>query len=329
MNIYEIAQKAGVSIATVSRVLNNSPKVSEKTRARISEVIARENYLPSAHARGLSGAPGKTIGILTIDIRDQYFASVIHSAEQKLSLHQYNLILCNTGGELNDQRNYISLLMQKKVDAIILVGSVFNYPQLADTLRQVATEIPIIIVNENLSGDNIYSIVCDETTGVSSGITHLYNKGHRYFAYIKVGNSYSAKRKIQGFYNIPKLYPEINIENRVLEVEKGLEPAQNVVSQILDMNPRPTAIICSEDITALGIIQEITAKGFKIPRDFAVIGFNNAIYSKCSTPTLTTIDSQSSSMGLAAARLTLDILNKVKAPVLTTIATELVIRKST
>ncbi len=329
MNIYDLAEKAGVSIATVSRVLNNSPKVSEKTRAKINKLIEEENYLPSAHARGLSGTPAKTVGILTIDIRDQYFASVIHSLEQQLSLEQYNVVLCNTGGELDDQRNYISLLMQKQIDALVLVGSVFNYPKLKETIKQVAAKIPLIIVNENLEGENIYSITCDESAGVSEAVHHLHINGHSNFVYVKIGNSYSANRKLQGFYDSGKVLDGIKTDNRVLEIESGLEEARNIVKSILSMEPRPTAIICGEDLTALGIIQQLHEEGYSIPEDFSVTGFNNSIYSECSTPTLTTIDSQSSAMGLLAARLTLDVLNKRKVPSLNTISAELIIRNST
>ncbi|MBN2617309.1 MAG: LacI family DNA-binding transcriptional regulator [Spirochaetales bacterium] len=329
MNIYDIAKKAGVSIATVSRVINNSPNVSLKTREKISKLIEEENYLPSAHARGLSGTPAKTIGILTIDIRDQYFASVIYSLEQELSLHDYNVILCNTGGESNIQRNYIALLMQKKIDALILVGSVFNNPHLLDSIKQVSQEIPLIIVNENVQGDNIYSIMCDESSGISSAITHLYNNGHRDFVFVKVGDTYSSKRKVQGFYNLKNLLEIENIESRVFNIEQGLNQAREITQTIVDIKPRPTAIICSEDLTALGIIQELNNLGINVPKDISVTGFNNSIYAECSIPTLTTVDSQSNSMGLAAARLALDVLNKVKVPKLSTISTELIIREST
>jgi len=329
LNIYEIAEKAGVSTATVSRVLNDSPKVSAKTREKIHKLMKEENYLPSAYARGLSGTPAKTIGILTIDIRDQYFASVIHSLEQELSLFQYNVILCNTGGELDDQRNYIELLLQKKVEALILVGSVFKNPQLKGVINQVAEQIPLIIVNENVEGNNIYSIICDEGKGIKETVLHLYNSGHREFVYIQPGNTYSARRKVNGFLDAGKTIEGLNQEKNILKIEKDLQSAHKIVKEILSRNPSPTAIICGEDLTALGIMQELIKRGYSIPEDFSVTGFNNSIYSECSTPPLTTIDSQSSAMGLAAARLSLDILAKRKVPALSTINPELILRDST
>jgi DNA-binding LacI/PurR family transcriptional regulator len=329
MNIYEIAEKAGVSTATVSRVLNNSPRVSVKTREKIQKVMNDENYLPSAYARGLSGSPAKTIGILTIDIRDQYFASVIHSLEQELSLHQYNVILCNTGGKLDDQRNYISLLIQKKVDALILVGSVFKNPELKDVIGRVTKKIPLVVVNVKLEGDNIYSIICDEEKGISGAVQHLYGEGHRDFIYVKVGDTYSAGRKMKGFITSESLKPQGNINDLVLTIEPGLEPAHAIVPAILNRHPRPTAIICGEDLTALGIMQELRGRGFSIPGDFSITGFNNSIYSRCSTPLMTTIDSRSSIMGLTAARLTLDVLAKRKVSPQNIVQPEIILRNST
>lgn len=328
MTIYELAEKAGVSTATISRVLNNSPRVSEKTREKIHKLMKEVNYIPSAYARGLSGSPGKTIGIMTIDIRDQYFASVIHSLEQELSLHQYNVILCNTGGELDDQRNYISLLQQKQVDALILVGSVFKNPQLKGVISQVTETVPMIIVNEKVSGPNIFSIICDEGKGIEEAVVRLKDKGRESFAFIKPGQTYSSDRKEKGFLQAMDNL-QLSTKGRVLEIDKGLDSAREAVDFLSNMNPLPDAVICGEDLTALGIIQGLVEKGYDVPAQIAVTGFNNSIYSQCSTPSITTVDSQSDAMGLAAARLTLDILTGRNVPVLSTINTSLIVRNST
>lgn len=291
--------------------------------------MEEENYIPSAFARGLSGSPARTIGIITIDIRDQYFASVIHSLEQELSLHQYNVILCNTGGIVDDQRNYINLLLQKKVEAVILVGSVFKNPQLKGAISLVTGRIPVIIVNERIEGENIYSIICNEAKGIRQTVLRLYKSGHRRFVYVKAGDTYSAGRKLKGFLDACSELGLSGKDSHVLETDTSLESAESTAESIMDLFTHPSAIVCGEDLTALGIIQSLTGKGFSIPGDFAVTGFNNSIYSHCSTPRLTSIDSQSSAMGLAAARLSLDVLEGRQVASLSTIDTELIIREST
>lgn len=329
MNIYELAEKAGVSTATISRVINNSSKVSEKTRKKILALMEEENYIPSAFARGLSGSPARTIGIMTIDIRDQYFASVIHSIEQELSLSKYNVILCNTGGEVEEQRNYINLLLQKKVEALILVGSVFKNPQLKGAISQVTDKIPVIIANEKVEGENIYSLICNDGKGIEEAVLHLHEQGHRQFSYVKVDDTYSANRKQQGFLNAVKKLKLSDEHYQILPVDRGLEKASTVVDKILSMKSPPSAILCGEDLTALGIIQSLQKSGYSVPGDFSVTGFNNSIYSQCSIPQITTLDSQSSAMGLASARLCLDVLAGRKVPALSTIDTELILRGST
>lgn len=322
MNIYEIAQKADVSTATVSRVINNSSKVSEKTRAKITKLMEEENYLPSAFARGLSGTSAKSIGILTIDIRDQYYASVIHSLEQELSLSKYNVILCNTGGESDIQRNYISLLLQKKIDVLILVGSVFKNEKLKEIIDLVSKKIPVIIVNENVDGENIYSLICEESKGMNNLILYLKSLNHKNFVYIKSSNSFSAKRKLSGF--------KLSLHNQpIFEVSKEKGDAKIVVNNILKLKIKPTAIICDEDLTALWIIQELTFRGFNVPKDFSVTGFNNLTYSLCSNPPMTTVDNKSSTMGLTAAKIALNILDLKNVPNVTKLSTELIIRSTT
>ena len=114
MNIYDVAKEAGVSIATISRVLNDPSLVSEKTRKKVEEVLLKHNYTPNAIARGLVVKSMKTIGMLTIDIRDVYYANVAYTMEHELSKNGYNVILCNTGGDVEEKAKYIKILAEKR-----------------------------------------------------------------------------------------------------------------------------------------------------------------------------------------------------------------------
>src|SRR5689334_15616268 len=126
MNIYDIAEKAGVSIATVSRVLNGSSSVSEKTRKKVNEVMQDLGYTPNVFARGLMVNSMRTLGVMTIDVRDLYYANAIHTIELEARQRGYDLILCSTGEDINEKKKYLKLLLQKRVDGIILIGSVFK-----------------------------------------------------------------------------------------------------------------------------------------------------------------------------------------------------------
>ena len=147
MNIYDIAKEAGVSIATVSRVLNGSENVRDLTRQKVEKVLKKYNYVPSAIARGLMTNSMKTIGIVTIDIRNLYYANVAHTIEQALRIIGFNSILCNTGYDIEQKIGYLRMLTEKKVDSVILVGSTFRDPLLDKPVLEISKQIPVIIVN--------------------------------------------------------------------------------------------------------------------------------------------------------------------------------------
>ena len=159
MNIYDVSEHAGVSIATVSRVLNGNPNVSEKTRDKVLKVMDDLGYTPNVFARGLGLNTMQTIGIMCSDSSDPYLAGAIYYLERGLRSHNYDAILCCTGYDLDAKQKYFDLLRSKRVDAIILAGSKFVEMRPKDNayITEAASELPIMLVNGYLEGDNIYS----------------------------------------------------------------------------------------------------------------------------------------------------------------------------
>ena len=147
MNIYDIAAKAGVSIATVSRVLNGSPNVSAKTKEKVLRVIQEEGYTPNVFARGLGLNTMKMIGILCTDVSDIYYAKAVSILENALRQHGYDSLLCSTGNKLSDKKKYVDLLLNKRVDAIILIGSTFKEESDNSHIEKAASKVPTIIIN--------------------------------------------------------------------------------------------------------------------------------------------------------------------------------------
>ena len=157
MNIYDISQKAGVSIATVSRVLNGSEKVSEKTRKKVLAVMEENSYTPNAFARSLGLNSMHTVGILCSDSSDVYQAQAIYYLERELRKNSYASMLCCTGYELLEKQSYLNLLLSRNVDAVLLIGSHFieNSPEENRYILEAASKIPVFILNGELKGDNI------------------------------------------------------------------------------------------------------------------------------------------------------------------------------
>ena len=162
MNIYEIAKRAGVSIATVSRVINNNPNVRDETREKVEKAIEESNYTVNDIARSLAVKTTHTIGVMTSDVRDSYYANAIYTIEQEFRELGYNVILCNTGQELQKKKKYLKVLLEKKVDGIILVGSVFKEQGDNSHIIEASKKVPVVILNSHIEGENIYSIVCDD-----------------------------------------------------------------------------------------------------------------------------------------------------------------------
>ena len=164
MTIYDISEKAGVSIATVSRVLNGSNNVSEKTKKKVLDVINQYEYTPNAFARGLGLNTMKTIGIMCADSSDPYLAKAIYYIEQKLRANGYDSILCCTGYDLDTKASSMNLLITKKVDGIILVGSNFIYEKEDDNkyILGAAGQVPVMLLNAAMDAPNVYSIVSDD-----------------------------------------------------------------------------------------------------------------------------------------------------------------------
>ncbi len=329
MNIYDVAQEAGVSIATVSRVLNDPSRVSEKTRKKVEEVLAKYDYTPNAIARGLVVKSMNTIGVLTIDIRDTYYANVAYTIEHEFSKLGYNVILCNTGGDTEEKIRYMRILAEKKVDGLILVGSVFKDKRIDKAISALSQSMPIIIVNGFAEGVNTYSIICDDSYGVSLCVDYLFKNGHKDMIYLQDADTFSAQSKVQGFKaGMEKNGLQLNA-NSILKVERGLEGGSQAIQSLMNTGTPFTAIIAGEDITAVGAMKKLREYGQKVPEDVSVIGFNNSIIAKCSDPDLTSVDNKMENMGIGAVRILSDVLEGRNVPSKTVITPDLVIRKST
>lgn len=329
MNIYDVAKEAGVSIATVSRVINSPSQVSEKTRKKVDAILLKHNYTPNAMARGLVVKSMKTIGVLTIDIRDAYYANVAYTIEHEFSKCGYTVILCNTGGDAEEKARYIKVLAEKKVDGMILVGSVFSDRKIDKSIENIAQAIPVVAVNGYANAKNTYSIICDDAFGVTCCVEHLYNLGHRKLVYLQDTDTFSAQSKVQGFLNGIKKFGLSPSDCKVINVEKDIDGAIAAVDKLISNGTDFTGLIAGEDITAIGAMNRLVSLGKRIPEDISVIGFNNSSMTRCCTPELTSVDNKMESMGVGAVRILSDVLEGRNVALKTVMTPDLIVRSST
>ena len=198
MNIYDIAREAGVSIATVSRVLNHKDTVRADTRAKVEKVLKRCNYAPSAIAQGMVSKSLHTVAVLTVDIRDSHYARTAYTIEREFGRRGYEVILCNTGGDRAETLRTLQAVAQKQVDGLILVGSIFNTICQGAEMENLLRKMPVVLANGTLALPDAYSVMVDDCRGVEMAVEHLVKTGRRNLYYIKDKATDSAAAKAKG-----------------------------------------------------------------------------------------------------------------------------------
>ena len=324
MNIYQIAKKAGVSIATVSRVINNSASVSEKTKEKVNKVIEEDDYKPNIFARGLTLDSIKIIGVICTDVNDAFIAKALSFLQKELHKRNYDILLFCVGSNQETTLKHVRYLQNKHVDAIFLVGSTFSNSIDKIELEEISKTTPMIIINGSVESDNIYSVYCDDEFGVKEAVKLLNNKGHSRIMFFYDLLTQSTKRKIEGF---KKGFCECGLnftEDLLVCAGDSLNSSFECLGKIIDDKNTPDAIIASSDIIAIGAVKAYQANCI-FPN---VIGFDNTYLCDCCTPTLSSIDPKTEEMCINAIKI-LDSLQEKEVPAKTTMVKPEIIFRET
>ncbi|HBP24946.1 MAG TPA: LacI family transcriptional regulator [Oribacterium sp.] len=313
MNIYDISKVAGVSIASVSRVINGAENVSEKTRRKVLDVIDQYGYTPNAYARGLGRGSMKTIGLMCSDPTDIYLASAINYLETELRSQGYNSILCCTGDRLDNKKASFELLKSRQVDAFILVGSQFVEPKPEDNayILEGAHDHPVMILNGYLPGDNIYCTLCNEKGGMKDALQHLYDTGARQFMYVYSSVSFSGTQKLAG---IRESIRELGLPDEALRTVQGhrrYDEIATLLKEAYDEAPFD-AIIASSDTSGVGAVKFALHAGLRLPEDLQIVSWNNSTLAVASSPELTSVDAMLKELCLKTCENLLSLLNPVE-----------------
>ena len=333
--IYDISEKANVSIATVSRVLNGSEKVKGKTRQKVLDAIQECGYTPNAFARGLGLNSMNTIGLMCADSSDLYLAKAVSYIEQNLRANGYNSILCCTGYEMEPKKAALELLLSKRVDSIVMIGS--SYVEESDKdneyIRQAATQIPIMLLNADFDFPNVYCTLCDDFKSMMTATNFLLNNNLDHILYLYNANTYSSIRKLNGYQTAVLQYGK-EPKPEYQAFYNGSKEDLDAISSFLDTfiqknNLTINAILSSDDVLAQGAYKYLRKKNLKIPEDVAVIGYNNSILAHCNSPELTSVDNKLESLCNQLSKTLIQILLGVEMPQKTILSGELVYREST
>ena len=334
MTIYDISQKAGVSIATVSRVINGSGHVKASTQQKVMDIIRQYDYTPNAFARGMGLNSIRTVGILCADCSDLYLAKAVYLLEQDLQANGYEALLCCTGYNLDARKNYLNLILSKKVDSIILVGSNFIAPTEVENayIAEAAEQVPIMLLNAAYDHPNVYSTLCDDHAAMYEAASAMLDAGIHRILYLYNSNSYSGIRKRQGVEDALKQAGITDLRAYVRFYNGKLNPLHAVtdfIEQIADSGVSFDGIIASEDSLAIGAIKYAGRKGLSIPQDLSVIGCNNSILTDCCTPELTSVDNRLETLSHQLVQTLLHVIDGDEMPKKSIFSGKLVKRSTT
>ena len=319
VNIYDISKQAGVSIATVSRVLNGSPNVKPSTRRKVMEVIDRYGYTPNAFARGLGLDTMNSIGIICADSSDLYLAKAVYYIEGNLRKNGYNCILTCSGYEHGDKESALALMINQRVDAVILAGS--NYIE-TDTdrnlyIRNAAAQIPVFLLNADMDCPNVFCTMCDDFKATQEAAAALIDSGVTDILYLYNSHSYSGLRKLEGYQSACHMR-NIAVSGELMQFYEGSREDIDGVCRFLcglhEQGLSFHAVLASEDMLAAGAVKYAKLQGIDIPGDLAVIGYNNSLLTPCSDPEISSIDNHLETLCAQLVRTCISVLNGEDMP---------------
>jgi len=306
MNIRHIAKKAGVSVATVSRVLNHPENVAPATKEKIESIIAETEYIPNWFARGLNFNKTATIGLVIPHILNSEHMEIIKGAEDVAHQKDYTSLLCNVENDVAKERKYIDNLIKRRVDGILLISSLLSEKDVKAIIDQ---GIPVVHVGEVLWDKSVPVVSIDSKEAAYNATRHLLESGADKIG-ILFGSTPAVEngRKIKGY---EKALKEDKIpvrEDYKIQVEDTIEGGYLGAKKFMDLKDPPKAIFATSDLLAFGVMDAMKDSKVKIPDQVALVGFGNIRMSNLVEPKLTTIEKPLHKMGVVGARLLFDLI---------------------
>lgn len=308
MNIKQIAKKAGVSVATVSRVLNHPESVAPATKEWVLQVMEESEYTPNWFARGLNFNRTNTIAIIIPNILNPGYMEIAKGVEDVAHQKDYTTLFCNAENDVAKERNYVDSLVKRKIDGIVFVSSLLENNNLDDLIKQ---GIPIVLIGENKADMKKVPIVrIDCEAAAQKAVKHLLDVGYKEIAVIYGSTPEKENlRKIDGY---RRALDEAGISERkeyLQEAVNTIEGGYIAAKRLIELSRPPRAIFTTSDILAFGAIDAMKDNGLRVPEDIAFVGFDNIRMSNLIEPKLTTVEKPLHKMGVVGARLLFDIID--------------------
>ncbi|MFC0309392.1 substrate-binding domain-containing protein [Gallibacterium trehalosifermentans] len=307
VTIRDVAKLAGVSVATVSRVLNNHESISEKAKNKVLQAVTELNYQPNANAQALASQSIDTIGVVVTDVTDAFFAILVKSVDQVAEKYQKNILIGIGYHNAEKERKAIDNLLRKRCTCLVVHAKALSDDELANYLKTVKG---MVVINRIIPGFENRCVGLDNTKGTEIATETLIKYGHKNIGYIGSNHPiHDETARLQGYLNMLQKY---NLPIRKLAITKGspnFEGGEEAMINLLSYSSDLTAVVAYNDSMASGAMSVLSENGIIVPKDFSVIGFDDMPIANHLIPKLTTIRYPIDLMANYAAELALSLAN--------------------
>ncbi|WP_434740617.1 LacI family DNA-binding transcriptional regulator [Micromonospora sp. SH-82] len=306
-SIKEVARHAGVSLGTVSNVLNRPNTVAPATRQRVLDAIAELGYVRNDSARQLRAGRSRTVAIVVLDVSNPFFTDVVRGAEQAVEEAGMMLVVCNSGEDGARERRHLELLEEQRVRGVLITPVAHGLQP--DLERLHRRGIPVVLVDRGSGQASRCSVAVDDVLGGRLAMTHLLDRGHRHVAY--AGGPFSIPQVADRHAGAAAALDDHpgTADLRVattpsLTVAAGRRAAEELLTP--PATDRPTAVICANDLIALGVLQHLTEQGVRVPDDVAIVGYDDIEFAGAAAVPLSSVRQPREQLGRTAALLLLE-----------------------
>jgi LacI family transcriptional regulator len=324
--IKDVAREAGVSTATVSRVINGHERVSAGMRERVLEAAGRLGYRPNAMARSLRSESTRTLGLVVSNVMNPFFTAVARAVEDAARERGYSVILCNADEDPEKEELYLDVLLGRRVDGVLVSPARAASPHLADVLEE---GVPVVFVDRHIAGMDVPVVRADGRRAVGELVEYLVGLGHRELAVISgPPEVVPGAERLEAFLAAAERSGASVPEERVRVGDFRRASGVRAMRELLALEPRPTAVFVANNLMTLGALQALRAAGLWIPQDISLASFDDVSWFELLEPPVTAIAQPTGELGAAAARMLLELVEEKRRPESLVMPAELVVRGS-
>lgn len=306
--ISDVAKLAGLSVSTVSRVINNQKYVTEEKRNAVLKAMEELNYQPSTAARQLRGQSSKILGVIVPRITNPFFSYLVDEIQRIAYQNDFQIMIFQSNEDTEKELSFLNLLSQKQIDGIIMCA-IENSEEVIQSYTKYG---PIVLCNETFENDHLPTVSLNQAEGAYLGTKYLLSKGHREIAYCTGGifdEDGKNKERNAGFSKAMKEFKLAPNSEWLFVDQHTIDDGKQIARKIFSMSERPDAIFTGSDEVAAGLIVEATKLGMKVPQELAVLGFDDQPLAELTTPSITTVRQPINELGKQTVELMLSILN--------------------